>query len=122
MYNPKNIDILLGRTLLSVEQVADERLIFVCDDGSRYEMYHEQDCCESVYIQSVTGDLKDLVGSPITLARESSNSREEESVYDYGSCTWTFYSLATVKGYVDIRWCGSSNGYYSESVSFVQVD
>jgi hypothetical protein len=110
---------LLGKTLSDVRVDKDlDEITFVCQDGSEYLMYHDQDCCESVYINDVSGELMDLVGSPITLAEESSESGDT----DWGSSTWTFYRFATVKGYVDIKWYGSSNGYYSESVNFKLVN
>lgn len=114
---PKFAD-LLGKTLMNVTIVDDEEVIFTLVDGSQYKLYHSQDCCESVTVESVVGDLEDLIGSPILLAEEASNDDPEASE----SGTWTFYKLATIKGYVDIRWYGSSNGYYSESVDFMKMD
>lgn len=61
--------------------------------------------------------MENLIGSPIVMAAESSNSDNPPM----DSHTWTFYNLATVKGYVTIRWLGESNGYYSESVEIEKI-
>jgi hypothetical protein len=114
---------LLGKTLASVtvNEEKDE-IRFVTAEGAVYLMHHDQDCCESVVVESVVGDLVDLIGTPILLAEESSSDTRPANVsapqYEEDSETWTFYKLATIRGYVDIRWHGTSNGYYSESVDF----
>jgi len=106
--------------VLKEATVEDREIRFVTVDGDIYRMFHYQDCCETVYVESVVGDVQDLVGEPILVAEEvTSHDNPEgfESEYQE-SFTWTFYKLATRKGYVDIRWYGESNGYYSERVSF----
>jgi hypothetical protein len=111
-----NISNFLGKTFSSVNVNYDDNVIrFIVDENESYSMYHDQDCCENVSINDINGDINDLIDSPITLAEESSNRGNDEDDWG-GTFTWTFYRLATVKGYVDIRWYGSSNGYYSESV------
>jgi len=118
-----NVQDILGLTLISIEKNdSPSMLTFRTSCNKTYIMYHEQDCCEDVSLEDICGDLKDLLGSPITLAEESSSSLTEQGEYpDDESSTWTFYKFATIKGYVDIRWCGTSNGYYSETVDFVKV-
>jgi hypothetical protein len=119
---------LVGMKLTRIGKIEDDKhgdaLIFYADTGRVFFMYHESDCCETVYIESITGNLEDLIGSPITMAEESSNSDDPplEKDWDDDSHTWTFYKLATIKGYVDIRWYGTSNGYYSEDVDFVELE
>lgn len=108
---------LLGQTLVAIEKYEDY-LIFRTKHNE-YHMYHDQDCCESVTIESVVGDMLDLIGEPILKAEEAVSQGSENPEDEWSdSCTWTFYKLATIKGYVDIRWYGTSNGYYSERVSF----
>lgn len=133
------IEILVGKTLTDVKKTDDE-IVFVVSGDEQYKLYHSQDCCESVAIDDIEGDLQNLIGSPITQAAEETNEefeRQWEESFnrkdEYGmgenskgewypeSHTWTFYKLATIKGYVTIRWYGTSNGYYSESVSFVKI-
>ena len=116
-----NVDVLLGKVLKSVVNHGDE-LVFETVDGERYRMYHEQDCCESVTLEDVIGDLEDLVGSEILIAEEVDGETPVDHKFEYepDSYTWTFYKFATRKGYVDLRWFGQSNGYYSESVSFIK--
>jgi len=119
-----SFDELKGKTLVGITKT-DDTMTLKASDGSEYEMYHSQDCCESVYIESIVGDLDDLIGEPILVAEEVTHAdRNPEGVMvpEYqDSFTWTFYKLATRKGYVDIRWYGESNGYYSERVEIVRT-
>lgn len=115
---------MLGVTMASVTgTMGTEEMFFTAEDGRVWRFYYEQDCCASCYIEDVCGDLTDLVGSPILEAEEVDNIPEPEfTVGDYvpESYTWTFYRFATAKGHVTVRWFGSSNGYYSESVTYVE--
>lgn len=114
-----NFEELEGKTIVEIHgmEVGNDVIYFVCDDGTIYMMYHEQDCCESVDINDICGDVDFLLNTPITLAEKVTETGENE---DYDSFTWTFYNFGTIKGYVTLRWYGESNGYYSESVDFVR--
>lgn len=119
-----DISVLLGKVLTSIDvDNSQDEILFKTKDGDTYKMYHEQNCCESVNIDDISGDLDDLLNSPITLAEEVTNQDDVGPKDDYAySYTWTFYKLATVKGYVNIKWYGESNGYYSESVDFEKIN
>jgi hypothetical protein len=64
----------------------------------------------------VCGDVEDIIGSPILRAVELCHKGLEGE-----SSTWTFYTISTIRGTVDLRWLGESNGYYSESVDFQEI-
>lgn len=118
-----NINELLGKVLTKIIVTDDkDKVYFKTSEDEEYKMYHEQDCCESVYIYDITGELEDLIGTPILQAEESTNSEDDKELDCPESFTWTFYKLATIKGYVTMRWLGESNGYYSESVNFCKKD
>jgi len=129
----REVGVLVGKVLTAVKvNDAKDEIRFECADGDVFLMHHEQDCCESVGIEEVVGNLDDLIGTPVVLADDVSNEagdkgpkkHDEGTDYEYHdeSATWTFYRFRTIKGDVDIRWYGHSNGYYSERVDFNQIE
>lgn len=100
------MEFLKGKTLVYVD-VKDLGVDLITDEGDVYDLSGEEgppnDC--HIWVESVVGDINDLLYTPLLMAEESSS---------VDGVTWTFYKFATIKGYVDIRFCGESNGYYCE--------
>lgn len=108
---------MVGETVLGVETEVNDGgeivEVYLITDAAVWRLYHERDCCESVYLNDTDGELAALIGGRIVAAEAASNINPDA----FESETWTFYKLATDAGvYVTMRWIGSSNGYYSEEV------
>ena len=127
MRNESEINVLEGLIIKSIDGLEKDSDIvtFHTECGRKFTMSHYQDCCECVEIDDVCGDVFDLIGSVVIHAEERTNEGDEEGderPSEYcESFTWTFYDIQTIKGSVNIKWLGESNGYYSESVDFDEV-
>ena len=112
------IENMLGKTFTIVTATED---VMIFENGEeKFTFHHNQECCEKVMIEDINGDLNDLIGEPLLMAEDVSGvtpppAVKDDADYD-SSYTFTFYKFATRKGYVDVRWFGTSNGYYSERV------
>lgn len=116
------IERLLNEFIEEVNVIGNEEIVFKTKSNKTFKMCHYQDCCEEVFIEDICGDLQSMVGNRVLMAEmvKSTEPTGDEPYHDE-SFTWTFYKLATMGGYVTIRWFGTSNGYYSEEVDFVEV-
>jgi len=122
------LDFMVGKIVASIDTpynkkafptitYPDDEIIFNFTDGTSVKFYHEQSCCESVTIDDINGDWEDLVGQVLLVAEE----RTSEQAYSDEEVTWTFYTFRSVKGSVDVKWYGTSNGYYSTRVHIKRV-
>lgn len=126
LYPPVPLSTLIGLTLDEITgmELYSGAIDFTSTDRREFLLWHDQNCCERVEIVDIEGDPDDLIGAPIIVAEEVSS--DDYPVPDHvkqptdSSHTWTFYRFATRKGWVVLRWLGQSNGYYSESVSFIE--
>ena len=111
---------MIGKVFTQVTGDPGSGQIVLSNDRESYVFAHMQDCCEHVTVEDIAGDLQDLVGTPILVAEEVTGTAPAD-YESTESCTWTFYKFATFKGWVDVRWLGESNGYYSESVDLFHI-
>ena len=112
----KVFESMIGQTIKSIHGGAGDEEIIFNSPTHEFILIHNQDCCESVSIEDICGDINDLIGSPLIEAEEVSG--ETPSGFDdkeYESYTWSFYRFGTAKGSIVVRWFGSSNGCYSET-------
>lgn len=114
---------LLGKTIIGIDGMSrhSEKITITFNDGSILIM-NSPDTYSNVSVEDVCGDPEDLIGSPLQRAEEVNNLNMPAKDAYTTSFTWTFYKFATEKGYVDIRWYGTSNGYYSEKCSLDYID
>lgn len=115
-----DINALKGNTPVSIEIDKESDIItFSLSNGNVVSFYHIQDYGETVRIDDIVGNINDLLNNPLLVAEVAF---ENENLTGIDSSTWTFYKFATIKGYVDIKWYGESNGRYSEKVDMSVED
>jgi hypothetical protein len=109
---------MVGKTIVKIELKHGElgarkpyEVLFIFDDETYMRMYHQQNCCESVWLEDVTGDWADMEGMVLDAYEDITCPAQERN-----SATHTFYRIQTNKGVLTMRWIGESNGYYSEEV------
>ena len=111
---------LIGHTITAVTgMVAGSEEVIIETTGGLLRMFHDQDCCEVVQVEDVTGDPADLIGCVVVTAEERVSECADDK---YESATWTFYEIRTTLGDVTIRCPGEGNGYYSEGVDCLWLD
>lgn len=115
-----NMNELVGLKIVEVRGMEDgsREVVFVTECGRIFRMTHHQDCCEDVCLNDTEGEPSFLLGQTVC---SSSGSSSEYTSTEYGVEEWTFYHIRTHKGDVCLRWVGTSNGYYSTSVSFEEM-
>ena len=106
-------------------------LVFRTSDNQFYRYDTENDCCNSVWINHMTGvnvvgtgDSFDLLRGALVIAAEdrgwSDNQPEDED-------GWTvvqdgFWCITTDRGYIDIEVRNSHNGYYGGRLDEVDLE
>ena len=117
------LNVLVNKTIKSIEGVEkdSDEVIIRTTDGKSYMFNHEQDCCESVFLEDFEGEPEDLIGAFITSAEEVTGEVSDEMEDECECPQWTFYKIETNKGGLWMRWLGDSNGYYSTSVDFDEI-
>jgi len=111
---------------ISGAQEGSEEIIIKTKCGRTFVMSHCQDCCESVEVKLIKGDISKIIGSyKVEKANDKIFDNETPKGFSsklnlkhWGSFTYTIFKIRANQNIVKIVWLGESNGYYGEDVAF----
>ena len=101
-------------------------LVFRDINGRHYCFNTENDCCNSVWFNHITGvncvgegNVFDLLRGALVVRTEDKGWNDNRDAEDgYEVIQDGFWTIHTDRGYIDIEVRNSHNGYYGGSVSF----
>jgi hypothetical protein len=105
-------------------------LVFRTIEGRYYRYDTSNDCCNSVWVNHMSGvnvvgddNSFDLLRGALVLSAEDrgwNDNRSDEDGYDV--IQDGFWCIVTDRGYIDIEVRNSHNGYYGGDLSEVDID
>lgn len=111
---------------LEWDKKINRNIVFETENNTKITMFHDQGCCEQVFIYSKTDNLNTLIGKTIfDVTEKVSNPNEtfdeQTEAYADDRFTWTFYKFFykdcdNKTEEIEIIWFGTSNGYYDEGI------
>lgn len=105
---------LVGETI-KVIKAEKESVYIEMESGKAWHIYHMYDCCETVFVYRIDGEIADLLGKEVTRFEEE---QTDEFLFGHEPCeshTWTIYTIVAGGYKVVFYWLGESNGYYMET-------
>src|SRR5690606_1558502 len=118
-WNIKYVDFneLEGEIIVSIDGIRNDDVTIKTASGRTFRMYHSQDCCESVYVSREYGSVDGILNKTVERAVYNTEYYAEASE----SGTITTFRIYCGDAYLELEWLGTSNGYYSEGVSFCET-
>lgn len=105
-------------------------LLFRTVEGRYFRYDTDNDCCNSVWVNHISGvdvvgkgDVFELLRGALVLSAEDrgwSDNRDSEDGYDV--IQDGFWCIVTDRGYIDIEVRNNHNGYYGGSLAEVEAD
>jgi hypothetical protein len=121
---------LYGKELEKVEKIVEcgeETVVLTFTDGTRLKLYHEQECCEQVFITGYVFSTPEVdgfasyYGRPLLSITKTTidglvpwSDIGESATKTIFTFKWGSYSVCEF----EVHWLGTSNGYYYEGVSY----
>lgn len=123
----KTFEALHGQRINGIFTANDKwTLVFRTTEGKWFRWNTENDCCNSVWVNHITGvnavgdgNVFDILRGALVLDSEDKGWGENRSDEDgYEVVQDGFWTIKTDRGYIDIEVRNSHNGYYGGSFHF----